>query len=566
MRRVWLPDLGRTLRGLGLHRRMLAVAILGMAAPQCLLLALLVGRAPATNLSVIALVGCTAASLLALVIIVLTLTSHGRAALALNALVQAFASGEGSPTATDASIDMLADVQRLTDQLEAVRSRLSKRHPGTGLQTREPFLSEIGADMAEANEPALLAVIRFCDFDRLAPFDQHGAERALNGLAARLQGAIERGRRLAQVDRDCFAVWFRGVPLRDATRELRAISYVLGQDLGVGEQRFTPELKIGAAVFPHDGDDAGILLTRAFAALPKPGDPREDNLAFFSATSSDAARERFGMEQDLRHAISRDQLKVYFQPVVDLSAGRVVGAEALVRWLHPDQGSVPASEFIPVLEQSGLIDEVGLWVLNAACREARGWRDRGIEGLTVAVNLSARQFRDPVLSMMILRTLERHRLLAQNLELELTETAMMQDAVRTRQLLLHLKALGVGVAIDDFGTGYSSLSCLKSLPFTKLKIDREFVTKVNERSDSKAICSTLIALAGGLEMKIVAEGVETIEEVETLRQMGCSLFQGYYFARALPAADFLETIKDPSWLARVEAASKAPPRPALRRA
>ena len=169
MRRVWLPDLGRTLRGLGLHRRMLAVAILGMAAPQCLLLALLVGRAPATNLEVIALVGCTAASLLALVIIVPTLTSHGRAALALNALVQAFASGEGSPTATDASIDMLADVQRLTDQLEAVRSRLSKRHPGTGLQTREPFLSEIGADMAEANEPALLAVIRFADFDRSAP-------------------------------------------------------------------------------------------------------------------------------------------------------------------------------------------------------------------------------------------------------------------------------------------------------------------------------------------------------------------------------------------------------------
>jgi hypothetical protein len=153
MRGVWLPELGRTLRGLGLHRRMLVVAILGMAAPQCLLLALLVGKAPAANLSVIALVGCTAASVLALLIIVLTLTSHGRAALALNALVQAFASGEDAPRAADDPIDMLADVQRLTDQLEAVRSRLSKRHPGTGLQTREPFLSEIGADMAGASRP-----------------------------------------------------------------------------------------------------------------------------------------------------------------------------------------------------------------------------------------------------------------------------------------------------------------------------------------------------------------------------------------------------------------------------
>jgi Amt family ammonium transporter len=545
---------------------MLVVASLGMAAPQCLLLALLVTKAPAANLSAFALAGCTAASVLALLIIALTLTSHGRAAVALHSLVQAFGSGEDAPPATDDSIDIVADVQRLTEQFEAVRSGLSKRHPGTGLQTREPFLSEIAADMVEANEPALLAVIRFCDFDRLAPFDQDGAERALNGLGARLRGAIERGRRLAQVDRDCFAVWFRGVTMRDATRELRAITYVLGQDLGAGERRFTPELKVGAAVFPHDGDDAAILLTRAFAALPKPGDPKEDNLAFFSATSSVAARERFGMEQDLRHAISRDQLKVYFQPVVDLSLGRVVGAEALARWLHPDQGSVPPSEFIPVLEQSGLIDEVGLWVLNAACREARGWRDRGLEGLTVAVNLSARQFRDPVLSMMILRTLERHRLLAQNLELELTETAMMQDAVRTRQLLLHLKALGVGVAIDDFGTGYSSLSCLKSLPFTKMKIDREFVTNVHERPDSKAICSTIIALARGLDMKIVAEGVESAEEVETLREMGCSLFQGYYFARALPAATFLETITDPSWLARLETASAKPSRAVLRRA
>ncbi len=565
MKLVWLTDLGRNLRGLGLHRGTLAVAVLGVVAPQILLLSLLAAKPAVGRIGAVTLAECAGASALALLVIAASLASFGRAAMALHSLAQAFGLDDETRLATD-SVDMLGDVRRLADQLEQVRPRLANRHPGTGLPTREPFLGEVGADMTASNEPVLLAVIRFCDFDRIAPFDQDGAERALNGLGARLQGAIEAGRRLAQVDRDCFAVWFNGVPLRDATRELRAISYVLGQDLGAGEHRLTPELKIGAAVFPHDAGDANVLLTRAFAALPRAGDAQEDNLAFFSATSSVAARERFSMEQDLRHAISREQLRVYFQPVVDLSAGRVIGAEALVRWLHPEHGSVPAGDFIPVLEQSGLIDEVGLWVLNTACREARAWREQGLEGLTVAVNLSARQFRDPVLSMMILRTLERHRLLAQNLELELTETAMMQDAARTRQLLLHLKALGVGVAIDDFGTGYASLSCLKSLPFTKLKIDREFVAKVHERPDSRAICSTLIALGRGLDMKVLAEGVEEAEEVETLLQMGCSLFQGYYFARPMPAATFLETIRDPAWLAKLEIGSTKPSRPTLRRA
>jgi EAL domain-containing protein (putative c-di-GMP-specific phosphodiesterase class I)/GGDEF domain-containing protein len=540
MRRLWLEDLEQSVRGLGPHRRTFLVAVLGMAAPQALLLAMLAGRVPAGAAAAAAIAEGAAASVLALLVIGMALASVGRAAGSLHALAQAASAGDGS--------------------------RLSAPHPGSGLPTREPFLSDVDADIAASGEPALLAVIRFCDFDRLSPFDHEAADRALHALAARLQGAIGQGRRLAQVDRDCFAVWFSGAAAQDAAGELRAISYVLRQDIGAGEHRMTPELKIGAALFPNDGSKAAVLLTRAFAALPKAGDAQADRLAFFSGAASVAARERFSLEQDLRHAVERDQLKLFFQPVVDLARGRVAGAEALLRWFHPELGSVPPSRFIPVLERSGLIDEVGVWVLNAACREARAWRDRGLDGLTIAVNLSARQFRDPMLSMVILRTLEQHRLVGQNLELELTETAMMQDAARTRQLLTHLKSLGVGAAIDDFGTGYSSLSCLKSLPFSKLKIDREFVTGVHDRADSRAICATLIALAHGLGMTVVAEGVEEPEEVHALIGLGCSLFQGYHFARPLPAADFLETIGDPLWLAKLDPAVIAASRPAPRRA
>jgi EAL domain-containing protein (putative c-di-GMP-specific phosphodiesterase class I) len=257
------------------------------------------------------------------------------------------------------------------------------------------------------------------------------------------------------------------------------------------------------------------------------------------------------MEQGLRQAIGREQLLMHYQPVVDLSLGKVIGAEALLRWRHPKLGLVPPTEFIPILEESGMMEEVGLWVLNTACREVAAWEDSGLKGLKMAVNLSARQLVDPNLNAVILRTLERHRLAPKSLELELTETAAMEDAERTRALFGDLLDMGVSVAIDDFGSGYSSLSYLKKLPFSKLKIDREFVTDVDSRPDSQAICRALVELARGLGIAVLAEGVETRAEVETLTALGCSIFQGFYFARPLPAADFIRTVTDPEWNERL---------------
>jgi len=444
---------------------------------------------------------------------------------------------------------MLADLAAVAARLETHRHRMNNRHPVTGLPTREPFLAALSDDVQDKSRTVVLGVVRFADHDRLAAFDQAAADTALAAFAARLSGAVQADRLTAQVDRDCFAIWFRGLDQPHlAASELQALSYVLSQELpGAG---LTPDVDLGAAIFPHDGDDPATLLTRAFAALPKAGEAAPAaRLSFFSAQSAEAAKERFSLEKDLKHAISRDQLALHYQPVVDLDLGQAIGAEALLRWRHPELGMISPAEFIPLLEQSGMIDEVGLWVLNAACREARAWQDLGLNGLKMAVNLSARQFRDPALNTMIARTLERHRLAPEALEVELTETAAMEDGARTRQTVIALRELGVSVAIDDFGAGYSSLSYLKNLPFSKLKIDREFVTHVNERRDSQAICRALVELSRGLDIKVLAEGTETLEEVESLRRLGCDIFQGFVFARPMTGDDFVRTVSDPVWLA-----------------
>jgi EAL domain-containing protein (putative c-di-GMP-specific phosphodiesterase class I)/GGDEF domain-containing protein len=482
---------------------------------------------------------------LALVVFAYLLRPVGLVAAGLRACAEP---GDQAPAPGGEAGRMVADVQALSARLELLRHRLNHRHPVTGLPTREPFLALLpDADRAQA-ETGVLGVIRFTDYDDLAAFDQARADSALAAFATRLESAVQPNRPLAQVDRDCFALWFSGAEaVRAATGELQAIAYVLEQELGDADLRIAPEVGLGAAVFPGDATDPPALLTRAFAALSKPGQAAPGRLSFFSPAASDAARERFSIEQGLRNAINREQLLLHYQPVFDVGAGRVVGAEALLRWRHPDLGLVPPGKFIPVLEQSGMMDEVGLWVLNAACRQSRTWEDQGLLDLTMAVNLSARQCRDPGLATQIMRTLERHGVRPGSLELELTETAAMEDAQGTRALLGDLRALGIGVALDDFGAGYSSLTYLKNLPFSKLKIDREFVDRIDERRDSQAICAALVELSRRLEISILAEGVERPEEVDTLRKLGCSMFQGFLFARPLPASEFVRTVTDPAF-------------------
>jgi EAL domain-containing protein (putative c-di-GMP-specific phosphodiesterase class I)/GGDEF domain-containing protein len=439
-------------------------------------------------------------------------------------------------------------LSRLAARLDLMDRREPRIHPITDLPTRAVLIEEITADIAAGREARMIGVVRFVDFDRLAAFDQDAANAALSQLSRRLATATRPTHILAQIDRDCFGVWFRDVGPPVASAEFRSIVYVAGQDIVDGDSTLTPMIEAGAASFPDDGADGAQLLLRATAALGGHAAPRAGEPKLASPPPIEGAREQFILEQGLARAIGEGQLAMVFQPVVDLSLGRMTGAEALLRWEHPTLGSVSPTRFIPVVETMGLSESYGLWVLNAACREARRWRDDGLVGLKVAVNLSARQLLDPGLRPKIERTLGRHGLDPSALELELTETAAMVDADRTVKLFVELRAMGISLAIDDFGTGYSSLSYLKNLPFDKLKIDREFVTDIQNRGDNRAICRALIELGRGLGLLVLAEGAETAAEVEALCALGCSLFQGFHFSRPISSEAFLSLARDPTWL------------------
>ncbi|HEY2708737.1 MAG TPA: EAL domain-containing protein [Caulobacteraceae bacterium] len=455
----------------------------------------------------------------------------------------------------DEVLRMMNDMNTISDRLESVRHRLANRHPVTGMPTREPLLAAIAKDLARENRaPGTLGVIRLAQFERLVAVDKAGAEKLLRAFAARILPALGGARPVAQVDRDSFAVWLSdGSGPKGAGDALKALAAHLGEPIGDGDLRITPDVRVGAAIFPNDGGDGQTLLSRAMAALGKTERLPSGRVAFHSDESSAEAEARFAMEQALRRAIMKRELALFYQPVIDLNAGRVVGAEALLRWRHPELGSIPPAQFLPILEVSGLIDEVGRWVLDTACRDAREFECLGIPNFKVGVNLSERQFRDPGLAAMVAATLQRHGLKPQRLELELTEASMMEDLHHTSETFDALAKIGVAVAIDDFGAGASSLGDLKSLTFSKLKIDRAFVTDVAGRHDGQAVCAALIELGRRLDLAVLAEGVETREEVEALRVLGCSLFQGFFFARPLPADKFLKKVADADWLALVTA-------------
>ncbi len=545
--------------GLSFRTKALALAMAATLAPFAVLFLFTIGPARAggrwPELAFLAM--ALAASLLALVALrallsaIEAVTEGARA----NALL---AGGETAGGRTDEILAAIGDIKHVAGRLETVRHRLANRHPVTGVATREPLLATIAKDVARAGRgSALLGVIRLAQFERLAAVDRPSAEAALKAFAGRLVRSLDGARPLAQVDRDAFALWFNdGAGPKGAAEQLRRLAAELGEPVADGDVCFTPDVRVGAALFPDDGIDGPTLLARALTAADKAERMSAGRIAYYSEESSAGAEARHAMEQALRQAIFRRELALFYQPVIDLTAGRVVGAEALLRWRHPELGSIPPAQFLPVLERSGLIDEVGRWVMDAACRDARSFEGLGLPGFKIGVNLSERQFRDPALTPMVAETLRRHDMKPQRLELELTEAALMHDLKRTRATFQALSDIGVGIAIDDFGAGASSLGDLKDLAFSKLKIDRAFVTDVASRHDSQAVCAALIELGRRLDIAVLAEGVETREEVEALRVLGCSLFQGFFFARPLPADKFVRKVADADWLALI--ASPAP--------
>jgi len=388
-------------------------------------------------------------------------------------------------------------------------------------------------------------VIRFADYDGLAAFDEQKARHALISFSKRLASSVGSGRVLAQIDRDSFAIWVPdGADRKQAQDELRAITYVARQELS-DPDRMLPSIEIGLAFHPEDGRNGVELLKRAVGVRAAPQIASTGELKLPSRPPANVEREIFAIEKALPFAIEGQQFILAFQPLIDLAERKLIGAEALLRWSHPELGNISPAQFIPIMERVGLSDTIGMWVLNAACREVRQWRAAGFRDMRVAINLSARQVLDPTLISKVERTLHRHGLDGSAIELELTETAAMADINYSRQIFGRLRDMGVRLAIDDFGSGYSSMSYLQNLPFDKLKIDRAFVTDVHVRPESRAICAAIVALGKGLNLDVLCEGVETREEVTVLHQLGCRFFQGYLFAKPMPADAFRAFAKAP---------------------
>ncbi|MDB5864637.1 MAG: hypothetical protein JWO70_2443 [Betaproteobacteria bacterium] len=292
---------------------------------------------------------------------------------------------------------------------------------------------------------------------------------------------------------------------------------------------------IGIALFPDDGADGPGLISNADAAMHHARVKGRNAYQFHAAHMNEQALATLLTEQDLRLALVRHEFFLHYQPQLDLASGRMVGTEALIRWQHPTRGVVPPVQFIPVAEERDLIGPIGDWVLREACRQNRAWHDAGLPPLPVAVNLSALQFQQRDLSQHVAAVLDQTGLPPEYLELELTESAIMRDAQASIATMRTLKAVGVRLSMDDFGTGYSSLSQLKRLPLDKLKIDRSFVSGLAEDPYDRAISTAIIGMGRALDLKVIAEGVETADQLEVLRSMQCGEIQGYYFSKPLPA-------------------------------
>ncbi|MFC0131519.1 GGDEF domain-containing protein [Massilia eurypsychrophila] len=315
-----------------------------------------------------------------------------------------------------------------------------------------------------------------------------------------------------------------------------------GHDLLVGAS-------IGISVYPQDGGDAETLLRLADIAMARAKqshDSLDDSVAFYSLDMNQGMHERMRIESGLRHALGNGELLLHYQPKFQIEGGRIVGAEALVRWLHPERGIVPPADFIPLAETTGLIVQVGEWVLEAACAQAAIWQRAGVPPLRIAINVSAREF-TATLPGRLAATLARYGLDPCWLELEITESALMHDIERVIDIMGQINALGVTLSLDDFGTGYSSLSYLKRFPIHTLKIDRSFTTGLPGDASGCAIATTIISIGQQLKHKVIAEGVETVEQLEFLRASGCDEVQGYLFSRPLPA-DAFETALRENWL------------------
>jgi diguanylate cyclase (GGDEF)-like protein/PAS domain S-box-containing protein len=423
--------------------------------------------------------------------------------------------------------------------------QLAYHDPLTGLPNRLLLKDRLNSALARAKREASHLALIFIDLDDFKSVNDslgHAVgDRLLVEVALRLRDAARDSDTVCRLGGDEFVLVMEG--FRNprnveclARKIVDELDCPLEMKVNGHEHWLHATASVGVAIAPGDGEDVETLMRHADMAMYHAKEQGRNNVQFYAPEMNREAAERLGLGSALRMAVQRQELRLEFQPIVDLAAGRVLAVEALLRWQHPEQGRISPDRFIPLAEANGSIVAIGAWVLEECCRALKDWYESGLNDLRICINLSPRQFRHPGLIDEFSAILQSAGLEARHFELEVTEGALAEKADQAVELLKRFKELGFSIAVDDFGTGYSSLAYLKTFPLDRLKIDRSFVRDIVTDSNDRAITSAVIALAHNLKLCVVAEGVEEVAQLDFLRQRGCDCIQGYYFSRPLDAA------------------------------
>jgi diguanylate cyclase (GGDEF)-like protein len=423
--------------------------------------------------------------------------------------------------------------------------RLANYDELTGLPNRSLFMEEVGRRLTGRSHSTRAAVC-YVDLDRFMrineTFGYAAGDALIRQVGERLGACVAETTIVARVGRDEFALYIEMSPhehekaLAEQLMHCFAAPFVqMGQELYL-----TPS--VGIAVWPEHGTDALTLIKSAESAMFDAKQNGRKTFQVYRTEINAGSRKRLALEAGLRHAIERNELVVLYQPVVNVTHERMLGTEALVRWKHPKLGMISPQDFIPIADETGLILPIGEWVLREACGQTRAWHNLGFPDLTVAVNVSAAQFRDHAIADRVETILRETRLPPHALEIEITETLAMHDVDNAGKIMLRLKDLGVRIAIDDFGTGYSSLAYLKRFPIDILKIDQSFVQDVTDDEDDAAIVRAILALARSLNIAAHAEGIESLDQAAFMVSEGCDRLQGYLYGKPMSAAELIATL------------------------
>lgn len=369
-------------------------------------------------------------------------------------------------------------------------------------------------------------------------------DKLLKSAGERITARLRQSDTVARIGGDEFAIIVE--QLHKADEAVNVASKLLEEfatPFQIEDHEIFTSLSIGITTFPDDGSNADDLLRNADTAMYWAKDAGKNRYQFFLREMNERITQRLDLENAMRKAIERNEFLLHYQPQIELATGRVIGMEALIRWNRPEVGLVSPFHFIPVAEDSGLITPIGEWVLRTACHQNMAWREAGLGDLRVSVNLSGRQFKQTDLPKLVADVLRESGLPARYLELEITESVAMEHAEKTVEVLREFSAMGVKIAIDDFGTGYSSLGYLKRFPIDTLKVDRSFVKDITDDPDDAAITSATIAMAHSLKLHVIAEGAETADQIAMLKDYGCDVVQGYFYAKPMPVAEFAKFVE-----------------------